>query len=192
MPLALDLNKHYTYADYLTWDDGERYELIHGVPYRMVFDDPVAMTPAPSVVHQAISAKLFLRIATFFEGKQCQAYSAPIDVCLSIDTGDDTVVQPDIIVVCDKEKIGDKAINGAPDLVVEILSKSNSLSEMNRKFNIYLQSGVKEYWVVNPFEQSIQLFMLQEGRFATYALGDTMESPSLSGLSIALDQVFNT
>jgi Uma2 family endonuclease len=110
---AVSRNEYFTYADYAEWDTDERYELIGGVPY--------LMSPAPSVRHQEIVGELYTIFRNFLADKPCRAFISPIDVRLNAGAEDDTVLQPDVIVVCDKGKIGDNSINGAPDLVVEVL-----------------------------------------------------------------------
>ena len=132
----------YTYADYMAWEDGERWEIIEGVPY--------LMSPAPTWVHQGISGELFLQIATFLKGKPCKVYAAPFDVRLfpADDDSDDTVVQPDIVVVCDRSKLDRSGCRGAPDMLVEILSPSTARHDQLVKLQLYKKAGVREYWIV--------------------------------------------
>ena len=130
-------DERYTYLDYYSWDDGERWELIDGVAY--------AMSPAPAPKHQTISRELLVQIANFLKGKPYEVFHAPFDVRLNADSDDDTVMQPDIFVVCDKSKIDDKGCNGAPDMIIEILSPSTAKRDIVLKFNAYLQAGVREY-----------------------------------------------
>ncbi|MDH7555291.1 MAG: Uma2 family endonuclease, partial [Spirochaetota bacterium] len=136
----------FTYADYLTWTGDERWELIDGVAYDM--------TPAPDVNHQVIVGNTYQIISEYLEGKTCRVFLAPIDVRLpESDAADDavyTVVQPDVVVVCDPEKIEKRGIIGAPDLVVEVLSASTAYKDETEKLNLYERHGVKEYWIVNP------------------------------------------
>ncbi len=159
----LDLSKRYSYADYFKWKFQERVELIKGFIHRM--------TPAPAPVHQKIAKKLVLRIGSFLEDKKCEMYFAPFDVRLpdSKKQLDDeliySVVQPDLVVVCDTDKIDDRGCLGAPDLVVEILSPGNSNKEMDIKFDLYEENGVKEYWLVNPSEKVIFVYILEGDRF---------------------------
>ena len=150
-------NRKYTYSDYLTWDDDNRYELIDGEVY---------MLAAPSLAHQEISGNLFIQIHTYLKGKTCKVYSAPCDVRLNDDTKDDTVVQPDMIVVCDPAKIENgKSCNGAPDMVVEILSPSSITNDQIIKLNKYMEAGVKEYWIVDPETRSVQVYFLRNGEW---------------------------
>ncbi|MDR0663586.1 MAG: Uma2 family endonuclease, partial [Spirochaetaceae bacterium] len=132
--------RRFTYADYKDWelDAGERFELIDGIAYAMA---------APNDSHQAISGEIFRQIANYLHGKPCKVRSAPYDVRLfyAEDESDDTVVQPDISVICDEKKRGPEGCRGAPDLVVEVLSPSNTADETVRKFNLYMKAGVREY-----------------------------------------------
>lgn len=157
----LDLNGTYSYADYLTWQLNERIELIKG--------KVMLMSPAPNTQHQRISVKLTNKIAYFLENKKCELFVAPFDVKLynrskSILTNKEVtnVVQPDLCVICDKTKITKKGCDGAPEFIIEILSKGNSKKEVEFKYQLYAESGVKEYWLVYPYEQSINQFLLNE------------------------------
>ncbi len=147
-------DERYTYADYCKWDDGERWELIDGVAY--------AMSPAPNRMHQSVSGEIFGQLYEFLKGHPCKAFYAPFDVRLDADKEDDTVVQPDIVVICDQSKLDDKGCKGAPDLVVEIVSPSSSRHDKVRKFNKYLVAGVKEYWIVDPGDKTVMVYFLQE------------------------------
>jgi Uma2 family endonuclease len=153
----------YTYADYLEWDDGKRYELIDGTAYMMA-------CPAPN--HQRISVELTRQFSNFLFGKSCELFTTPFDVRLfpQKNLSDDTVVQTDLLVNCDKTKIDQHGCKGAPDLVIEILSPSNNLSEMFRKFQKYLEAGVREYWVINPEIQVVQMHILENGQLCFHRL----------------------
>ncbi len=158
--LNLDLNKRYTYADYLTWMDDKRRELFGGF-IKM-------MTPAPSRRHQKVSTKLTRILDTFLDDKKCEVYHAPSDVRLPENKKDKndqtiyTVVQPDIYVVCDLSKLDDKGCLGAPDLIIEIVSPKNLRRDVKDKFELYQQHGVREYWIVNPNEEYVNVFVLDE------------------------------
>jgi Uma2 family endonuclease len=161
-PLAMKLEDRYTYGDYLTWDDGERWELIDGVPYNM--------SPAPARRHQGILMDLSRQFATYLLDKPCKAYPAPFDVRLpegdEADEAIATVVQPDLVIVCNPDKLDDKGCRGAPDLVVEILSPSTSGKDLKQKFNLYEQRGVREYWIVDPSGGTVMVFRLgKDGRY---------------------------
>jgi Uma2 family endonuclease len=182
-----DEETHYTYADYRQWDlaPGERYELIDGAAYAM---------SSPNDEHQAISMELSRQIANFLRGKPCKARSAPYDVRLFYqeDELDDTVVQPDISVICDEKKLGTEGCRGAPDLVIEILSPSNTSEEYIRKFNLYLEAGVREYWIVSPKEKIVQVNLLENGAYRSviYKAGEALPVSVLEGLSVTLGDVF--
>jgi len=177
----------YTYADYKEWElkEGERYELIYGVPYAMV---------APNERHQSILMELAGQFYVFLRGKPCKVYPAPFDVRLFYeeDEDDDTVVQPDIVVVCDKEKRGEEGCRGAPDLVVEILSPSNTAIEMERKRRLYMEAGVREYWLVDPVNKGLSVYLFSDGAVSVNAYRNTGVVPVavLPGLDIILEQVF--
>ena len=149
----------FTCADYSSWPDGERWELIEGTAYNM--------SPAPSTNHQRVSRILFSQICNFVETSPCEPFSAPFDVYLpefpDQDINEiDTIVQPDLIIICDSSKIIQKGCLGAPDLVVEILSPSTAKKDMNEKFLLYEKHGVKEYWVVDPGNRYIRVFHFQQ------------------------------
>jgi Uma2 family endonuclease len=157
----LDLKKKYSYADYLSWQFAERVELIKGWIYRM--------SPAPRRKHQRVSFKLTLVFGNFFNSCDCQVYEAPFDVRLKKNIGADseidTVVQPDISVFCDLTKLDDRGGIGAPDLIVEITSDSTMKKDYNEKFNIYEENGVREYWIVNPDSQCVEIFKLENEKY---------------------------
>ena len=176
--------KRYTYADYSSWDDDKRWELINGVPYAMA---------APLISHQRVSGRIHRQVSNFLHKKTCEVFLAPTDVRLNADTNDNTVVQPDLLVVCDKSKIGEKGIIGAPDLIMEILSPSSSASyDTVVKFMIYLYAGVREYWIVDPATGSVIVNILNDGTYIAKAYDKTAVVPVsvLEGLSIDLADVF--
>ncbi|OOR90095.1 restriction endonuclease [Moraxella caviae] len=183
----LDMSKTYSYADYMLWQLNERVELIKG--------KILAMSPAPTRFHQDVSGNLFLTFRTFLHNHPCKVYTAPFDVRLPIPTKGkaDTVVQPDLCVICDKSKLDDAGCNGAPELVIEILSKGNSKREMNIKFELYQEAGVLEYWIVDPANFSVLVYTLQDGKFITgrpFTEGDIVKSPLFPELRIAVDDIF--
>lgn len=156
----LDQNSVYTYADYLQWTFEERLEIIKGKIFRM--------PPAPARRHQDISFKLGVAIYNFLQKTSCKAYMAPFDVRLTPlkrKANPDqvyTVVQPDICVICDLEKLDDQGCVGAPDLIIEILSPGNSEKGMKEKYEVYQEDGVKEYWLVDSTERSVFIYLLNE------------------------------
>ena len=187
MQPTTDKKQHYTYEDYYSWDDGKRWELIEGVPYEMF-----AMAPGPSGSHQGISVSLTRQLSTFLLGKPCKVFHAPYDVRLNADTDDDTVVQPDLVVICDQSKRDERGCKGAPDMVVEILSKSTAQYDRVTKFNLYQNAGVREYWIVDPESRTIAAHILENGRYLVTAYGDKGVAPVyvLEGCEIVLEDVF--
>lgn len=187
-PLA---NEHYTYADYLEWDNDERYELING---------EAVMMASPTFAHQLVSAELVRQFGNFLSDKPCQVLHAPLDVRLfekDEDSADyvDTVVQPDLLVLCDKRKRDNHGIKGAPDLIIEILSPSNFRNDCLVKLNLYQQAGVREYWIVDPEEKTVHVFLLSEDttyrHLKPYGQNDTVKVNVLEGCVIELDKVFS-
>ncbi|MDR0399456.1 MAG: Uma2 family endonuclease, partial [Treponema sp.] len=163
--------RYFTYGDYKNWNDERgRYELIYGVAYAMA---------GANTVHQTMLGELFKQIAVFLTGKPCRVLPAPYDVRLFYeeDESDDTVVQPDIIVVCDKRKLGKEGCRGAPDLAIEILSPSNTAVEMQRKFKLYRQAGVREYWVLDPESKTLHTHLFEEGRILSRFYGAEETAP---------------
>jgi Uma2 family endonuclease len=182
-----DEDRHFTYADYKAWelDEGERFELIDGIAYAMA---------APNDFHQAILTELVVQIGNYLRGKPCKVRPAPYDVRLfyAEDESDDTVVQPDISVICDEKKRGSEGCRGAPDLVVEILSPANTAIEMQRKLELYQAAGVREYWIVEPQLKTVQTFVFKNGAYTgtVYNPAAVLPSAALEGLSITLNDVF--
>ena len=175
--------KRFTYKDYAGWDDDIRYELIEGVPYAMA---------APSQIHQEISRELLRQFANFLRGKPCKVFAAPFAVRLNFDSYDDVVVEPDILVVCDKSKLDGKSVNGAPDLIIEILSPFNIGHDTIRKFRQYQKAGVKEYWIVNPIRKIVELHILKNGKYSgvIYRDDDIIPVHTLEGCEINLAEIF--
>lgn len=161
---AIRQTAQYTLSDYRKWPGNERWELIHGVAY--------AMSPSPRVPHQRIVGRLYALLERFLEGKSCEVFISPIDVFpldgkeARADDDDDTVVQPDIVVVCDPGTIQDDGIHGAPDLVVEILSDSTAYKDLTEKKALYETCGVSEYWIIKPLDGSVLAWRADGGRFA--------------------------
>lgn len=187
----LDLNGTYTYADYLLWQFEERLELIKGKIFKM--------SPAPNTQHQAILGKLHLQVGSFFTNHYCQVFFAPFDVRFPrkgqamSDQRIFTVVQPDLCVICDESKIDNRGCLGAPDLVVEILSPGNSKKEVDNKFDLYQESGVQEYWIVQPEEKNVLIFTLNDsGVFVGLKPAtEKFRSTLFPELEIDLKEIFN-
>lgn len=158
--MALPAEKtQYTFADVLSWDEDERIEIIDGEAFMMA---------TPSRIHQEISGELFRQLANFLEGKQCRVYPAPFGVRLFARDGDgpedvDTLVEPDISVVCDRSKLDQHGCKGAPEMVIEILSPSTLRHDRLVKLNLYDQAGVLEYWIVDPQNRAVQVFRRDGG-----------------------------
>jgi len=181
----------FTYADYLTWDDDQRWELIDGEAF--------CMSPVPSRLHQKWLGELHRQIANYLEERPCEVYLAPFDVRLqdlpgASDEGTLTVVQPDIMVVCDLAKLDDRGIKGAPDLVVEIISPSTAKREITVKHQLYQRYGVKEYWLLYPNDRTLLVYKLsEEGRYSqpmVFGEGDIVPVPLLGDLFIDMGKVF--
>jgi Uma2 family endonuclease len=192
MKLAdLDLNKVYTYADYLKWTFDERVELIKGKIFKM--------SPAPNRKHQELSSFIHGELYAYLKNKNCKVYSAPFDVRIPRKSKDDkdiiTVLQPDICVICDRSILDAKGCLGAPDIVVEILSPSNNVTELENKYEIYLEAGVKEYWVVSPQDKTFLIYTLQDGKYVPSRLmvaGHFATSSVLEGFSLDLTALFKS
>ncbi len=182
-------NERYTYADYLTWDDDLRWEIIDGFAYDM--------SPAPTTKHQVVLVNLLNSFYNYLKGKPCKVFPAPFDVRLSkIGANDDeveNVVQPDISVICNPMKLDEKGAIGAPDLVVEILSPSTSKKDMGIKSFLYQKFGVREYWIVDPVSESVIVYLPDEtGKFDTneYKSTDFVKVSIFPDLEISLAEVF--
>jgi len=179
----------YSYADYLSWEIDEMVEIIRGKVFKW--------TAAPSRIHQKIISDLNTAINNFLKGKPCEVYPAPFDVRLPNKSNKDeeiyTVVQPDISVICDRSKLDDAGCLGAPDLIVEILSPSNNKKELQLKYEVYLESGVKEYWILQPIGQNLLIYTLSNGKYLPsklYCAGDVVRSTVLEGFELDLEEFF--
>lgn len=189
MPHAVAKPGRFTYGDYSAWPDDERWELINGVAYDM--------TPAPSRVHQEVVVELARQIGNFLRDRPCRVYVAPFDVRLpDTDEADErveTVVQPDIAVICDESKLDDKGCRGAPDLIVEVLSPRTAAKDMIQKRDSYERHGVREYWLVHPVDHLLWIYRLEGdvfGKPEVRATEATTSSSVLGGLEIDWSQVF--
>jgi len=191
----LDLEQTYSYADYLTWRFDETVELIRG--------KISLMSPAPNINHQSISRNLLVEIGYYLKNKPCKVFDAPFDVRLydrkkSVLASKDiyTVVQPDLCVICDKGKLDIRGCLGAPDWIIEILSKNTAQKDTQTKFQLYQAAGVKEYWLVYPYEATVSQFLLDEQlekyQLANMYTGQDTVSPCLfPDLAIDLQEVFS-
>lgn len=180
----------YSFADYLTWDENDRYEIIYG--------DAVMMAP-PKRIHQEVLTGIFKQIANFLDDKPCKIYPAPFGVRLFEQDGDspddvDTVVEPDISVVCDRSKLDDYGCKGAPDMVIEILSPSTLRHDRIVKLDLYQRAGVREYWIADPQNRSIEVYLRDENDHLkpqeVYTANDTAKVTALDGCTVELGKVF--
>ncbi len=155
MSIAPQISQTYTYKDYQTWPEGERWELIDGVAYAMT---------APSRIHQKIVLELGRQVGNFLQGKTCEVYVAPFSVRLpknqEVDDQIDTVVEPDVSVICDPSKLDNAGCRGTPDWIIEVLSPSTTFKDMHTKRNLYEKVGVREYWIVQPTEAWVMIYLL--------------------------------
>ncbi|SEG57394.1 Endonuclease, Uma2 family (restriction endonuclease fold) [Halpernia humi] len=188
----LDMHKTYSYADYVLWKFQERVELLKGKIFKM--------SPAPNISHQNISLRLTNIIFSSLQNRKCNLFVAPFDVALinkKKSTSENeifTVVQPDLCIICDAEKLADgKKCVGAPDLIIEILSPGNSEKEMDIKFDLYEEAGVLEYWIVSPSEKTVLVYALKEGKYIglkPFSESQTLTSTVFPEIKINLKEVF--
>jgi Uma2 family endonuclease len=184
-------DKSYTYKDYLNWPEGERWELIEGVAYNM--------TPAPSRSHQKISMALANVIYPYLKDKKCEVYHAPFDVRLPEGDEEDgeirTVVQPDIVIICDPSKLDEKGVKGSPDLIMEIISLSTASRDHITKLNLYEKNRVAEYWIIHPMDKIVMVYRLLEngryGRAEVYSQEDKVKVGIFDDLIIDLPMIFD-
>ena len=183
----LDLTKQYSYSDYMLWQFQERVELIKGFVLKM--------SPAPNRFHQKVSQNVNFKILTFFDKHPCNVFVAPFDVRLPIKSKkkDSTVVQPDLCIICDEVKLDDQGCNGAPDLIVEIISPNYRKHDLDTKFKLYEEAGVAEYWIIEPIDKFVLVYTLREGQYIglkPFTEGEVITSPLFPDLKVAVDDVF--
>ena len=168
MALPKTSGRRFTYADYLKWPDDERWELIDGEAY--------AMSPAPTISHQTLVLDIARQIADTLEGARYRALIAPVDVLLPVsDEAEDrtaTVVQPDILVVCDPAKITERNVRGAPDWIIEVLSPATARHDHLTKRDLYERAGVREYWLVHPVDRVVTVYVLKDGHYGGPEIAD--------------------
>ncbi|MGB9663053.1 MAG: Uma2 family endonuclease [Moorellaceae bacterium] len=190
MPLD-NQQKKYTYADYLKWPEDQRWELIEGVPW--------AMTPAPSTEHQLVVGELFRQLSNYFMGKNCLVFIAPFEVRLpqgeEKDEEIETVVQPDIAVICDRSKIDTRGCRGVPDFIIEVVSPNTASRDYIQKLALYERNGVKEYWIVHPLDKIAMVYRLtkngQYGRPEIYSEEHSVPVSIFQDLAVDLKTVFS-
>ncbi len=187
--------KEFTYGDYLTWPDEERWELIDGAAYDM--------SPAPSRRHQEVVGELYRQISNYLLDKPCQVYIAPFDIRLPdvdekaalriTDEEIETVVQPDIVVVCEKDKLDERGCKGSPDIVIEVLSPWTAKKDMITKYHLYERHGVKQYWIFDPAIDEVVIFKLKGDKYGEpqeYGKGEKVRVDMFEGLEIDLGTIF--
>ena len=177
MALAFKNTQHYNYGDYLTWSDDDQYELIDGEAFMM--------SPAPDLAHQDVAGEIYFQIRQALQGKPCRAFIAPVDVRLpkhdEADDQIDTVVQPDLFVVCNSNKLDKRGVRGAPDWIVEVLSPSTASRDQITKRNLYERHGVGEYWLVHPVDRVLTIYRLENGEYGKPALS-SLEGQTTVGI----------
>ena len=174
------------YSDYAKLDDGNRYELINGVLS--------VMEPGAAQAHQGVNGELFRQLANYLLDSPCKVFHPPFDVCLNACGDDDTtVVQPDVVIVCDPSKLDGKRCNGAPDMIIEILSPLSARRDMLVKFNNYMKAGVREYWIVDPKDKMVRVCILINGKydFNDYIDVELLPVSVLEGCEIDMKRVFD-
>ena len=183
--------QHHTYGDYLTWPDHPRQELIDGVAY-------VREPPAPSPCHQEMVGELFGQLWVALKGRPCRVYVAPFDVRLpkSDEANEliDTVVQPDVFIVCDRQKLDERGMRGAPDWVVEVLSPSTARYDQKIKVPVYERSGVPELWLIHPTNRTLTIYRLEDGRYGpptTLELSGQTDLTAVPGVRIDWDRLLS-
>ncbi len=183
---------HHTYAEYLTWSEGIRAELIDGTAY-------VREPPAPSRFHQELVGELYLQIRLALEGNSCRVYIAPFDVRLpkrrEADEQIDTVVQPDVLIVCDVRKLDERGMRGCPDWVAEVLSPTTGGYDQTVKLPVYERAGVAEVWLVEPTDRILRIYRLEDGRYGqptTVALKGRTAISTIPGVIIDWDRLAPT
>lgn len=188
MNIQRNENRRYSFQDYLQWDDGIRYEIIDGEP---------VMLAAPTTKHQGIVSFLVTEFNILLRGSSCKVYPAPFAVRFSktddYDHADD-VYEPDISIICDRNRLDDRGYKGAPTLIVEILSPSTSKNDRVRKYNMYQLFGLKEYWIVDPLNETIEIYEWVDGSFQrwnAYGREDEISSIQFENLNMRAEEIFS-
>lgn len=181
---------HFTYSEYKTWKEEERWEIIEGE----AFD----MSPAPGTSHQKVSGEIFRQLANFLDTRPCQVFAAPFDLFLPEEEEKpdeiSTIVQPDLLIICDEANLSEKGYTGAPDIVIEILSPSSASRDQIIKRDLYERKGVKEYLIVDPAGKIVWQYVLKNGAYGKPAVFDFKSSPAsevLPDLRLNLRKVFD-
>jgi Uma2 family endonuclease len=177
---AKKIGRKFTFADYRSWTDEGRWEIINGEAF--------AMTPAPSLKHQEVVSNFHIRLKTDPQNR-CYTAISPTDVVLD----DFNIVQPDVFVVCDKSKLKETHVQGAPDLIIEVLSKATQLKDKREKKTLYERSGVLEYLIVNPEDEMVERYRLVNGQYLSpdvFNWDETLQLVALSDITINLWEIF--
>jgi Uma2 family endonuclease len=181
----------YTYADYVNFKFDYMVELIRGRIFKM--------SPAPRITHQKISGNLFVKLSLYLEKRTCKIFHAPIDVILPIANKKDynatTVVQPDLVIICNPAIIQETGCFGVPDFLIEILSPSTAKKDYQNKYDVYEEAGVNEYWIVSPEALTVEIFVLENKKYkrvGTFLDGDVISSATLPGLKIKVKEIFKS
>jgi len=188
MSIQRNEDKHFTFQDFLSWDDGSRYEIIDGVP---------VLLATPTTKHQGVVSFLTIEFGLYFKGKECRIFPSPFTVRFSeVDDYEhaDNVFEPDISIVCHKNQLDQYGCKGAPSLVIEVLSPSTSRNDRIKKYNAYQKFGVTEYWIVDPLNETVEIYVLDEGaykRWNAYGREDMIQSKQFESLEIAGEEMFS-
>ncbi|MFA7466689.1 MAG: Uma2 family endonuclease [Desulfotomaculaceae bacterium] len=187
-----NVKQQFSYQNYLNFSDDQKYEIIEGSLF--------AMTPAPSIQHQRVLRRIFLSLANYLEGEECEVFTSPVDVLLQNGEGliedVNNIVQPDIFVVCEQSKLKEKHCLGAPDFIVEIASPANASLDYVKKLNLYEKYKVREYWIVNYVKKNVLVYRLREnGEYDTPETYDDIEKDRINvgifkGLTVNLRDFF--
>ena len=177
--------QHHTYGDYLEWSRDYGDELIDGVAY-------VREPPAPSLIHQELVVELYYQLRGALEGRSCRVCVAPVDIRLPrSDESDEmieTVVQPDVFIVCDRCKLDKRGVRGAPDWLAEVLSPSTARYDQSVKIPLYERAGVPEVWLIHPIDQTLAIYRLEDGRYGRPIYQELKGQTLLSGVpSVSID-----
>lgn len=188
MSIQRDEDKHFTFQDFLSWDEAQRYEIIDGVP---------VLHAAPTTKHQGIVSFLTIDFGINLKDKECRVFPSPFTVRFSEDEdydNADNVFEPDISIICNKAQLDQFGCKGAPNLVIEVLSPSTSRNDRVKKYNTYQKFGVTEYWIVDPLNETVEIYVLDEGtymRWNAYGREDTIKSNQFEDIAIVGDDMFS-
>ena len=185
-----NLDRKFTYTDYLSWPEEEHWELINGIPYNM--------TPAPSTQHQKIVTTLIALFYNALKDSPCQVFGAPFDVRLPEQDKNSedifTVVQPDVAIICDRNKLDSRGCLGGPDLIIEVTSPSTLRKDIKEKFYLYEKAGVNQYWMIYPEQKTVVTFGLdKEGKYGRpdiYCETDIIQAETFKSINIDLSEIF--